>query len=345
MMAFTSEDPVSKLSLPLVAFAILIFAACAANPTAAPAGLLPGLDIARLKGYETARASSADPSGGNRDYRAIAPGETLVLADLDGPGCVTHLWFTFFPAEARNQLILRAYWENDTNPAVAAPLGLFMGAGHNDTKINFYSNSYFDISPQLGLNCHLPMPFRVHAKLTLTNVGTKKFDSVYYYVDYVKHLNLPADTAYLFANYNSENPCRAGNDYIFAEGAGEGHLVGVNLAVETNADGWWGEGDDKITIDGKPIMQGTGTEDYFCGAWNFRAEHAGLYQGSPRMEPEKKGGKHHVYRFHALDPIPFRKNFRYAIEHGHANDRADAWSSVAYWYQSTPRAPVNNPWK
>jgi hypothetical protein len=107
----------------------------------------------------------------------------------------------------------------------------------------------------------------------------------------------------------------------------------VHLAVETTADGWWGEGDDKITLDGRPVGQGTGTEDYFGGAWNFRAEHAGLYEGSPRLEPETSGSRHFVYRFHALDPLPFSRSFRYAMEHGHANDRADHWASVAYWYQ------------
>ncbi|MBI3818802.1 MAG: DUF2961 domain-containing protein [Planctomycetes bacterium] len=305
---------------------------------------LPGIELARLKHYRSARVSSTDPTGGNADYRAVEPGETLVLADIDGPGAITHLWFTFGPKEKRNQLILRAYWDNEPTPSIAAPLGVFFGAGHADGRVPFYNNAYFDISPQLGLNCHLPMPFRAHAKLTLTNISKEKFGSVYYYVDYVQAA-VPPDAAYLCANYQSENPCKIGGDYIFAEGTGEGHIVGVHLAVEANADGWWGEGDDKITIDGVPIMQGTGTEDYFCGAWDFGAEHAGLYQGSPRLEPEKKGAKHDVYRFYRLDPIPFHKNFRYAIEHGHANDRADAWASVAYWYQMAPHAPVNDPWK
>ena len=298
----------------------------------------PGLATARMRDYRFARVSSTDPTGGNADYRPIDPGKDLVLADLDGPAVITHLWFTFFPREARNQLWLRAWWDGEAEPSIDAPLGLFFGVGHDDARIPFYTNIAFDVSPQLGLNCHLPMPFRKHARLTLTNKSSARIDSLYYYCDYSKVPSIPDDVLYFHAQYHEENPCKPNQDYVFAEGKGLGHILGVSLAVEALADHWWGEGDDKITIDGEPIQQGTGTEDYFCGAWDFGAEHAGLYEGSPRLEPEKKGGKHTVYRLHHTDPIPFSHSFRYAIEHGHANDRADKWMSVAYWYQM-PAAP------
>lgn len=293
----------------------------------------PALGIARARVYSFARASSTDPKGGNADYRALEPGQELVLADLEGPGVITHLWFTISSREARNRLRLRAFWDGSEAPSIDAPLGLFFGAGHDDARVPFCTNAFFDLSPQFGMNCHLPMPFRSRARLTLTNEGAEKVGAVYYYADWARLKSLPDDLLRLHARFREENPCKPNEDYVFAEGTGSGHLVGVNLAVETNADGWWGEGDDKITIDGVPVTQGTGTEDYFGGAWNFRAEHAGLQEGSPRMEPEKKGGRHVVFRFHASDPIPFAQSFRYACEHGHANDRADRWMSVAFWYQ------------
>lgn len=320
----------------LLVLAVSALAACSAAAThASRDGAILG--IAALREYQFERVTSTDPKGGNADYRPLEPSQTLKLAEIDGPGIVTHLWFTISSREARNQLILRAYWDGETAPSIDAPLGLFFGAGHGDAKVPFFTNAFFDISPQLGLNCHLPMPFAKKANLTLTNSGDAKVSAIYYYVEYAKLKSLPANAGYLHARYHSEDPCAPKQDYVFAEGTGRGQLVGVNLQIDAKADGWWGEGDDKITIDGVDISQGTGTEDYFCGAWNFRAEHAGLYQGSPRMEPEKAGGKHCIYRFHALDPIPFYKSFRYAIEHGHANDRADAWASVSFWYQLQSR--------
>jgi hypothetical protein len=293
----------------------------------------PSLALARIRDYEFTRVSSADVKGGNADYRTIAAGAELTLAEIDGPGAVTHLWITFTQKDARNDLWLRAWWDGEAQPSIDAPIGLFMGVAHRQGKIPFFTSAFFDVSPQFGLNCHLPMPYSKRARIAVVNRGDVKIDAFYYYVDAVKLRALPAETGYLHAAYREARPCVASQDFVFAEGAGRGHLLGVHLAVETTADGWWGEGDDKITLDGRPVGQGTGTEDYFGGAWNFRAEHAGLYEGSPRLEPETSGSRHFVYRFHALDPLPFSRSFRYAMEHGHANDRADHWASVAYWYQ------------
>ena len=131
------------------------------------------------------------------------------------------------------------------------------------------------------------------------------------------------------------------NNYVWMEATGRGHFVGVTMSVLENADGWWGEGDDMFFIDHQklPSINGTGTEDYFLGAWDFGGKpfSYGLF-GAPVVGPEKKDSKWSVYRFHLDSPIPFTKSLRATIEHGHANDRGDNFSSVAYWYQSEPHA-------
>jgi hypothetical protein len=105
--------------------------------------------------------------------------------------------------------------------------------------------------------------------------------------------------------------------------------------------GWWGEGDDQIYIDGEsfPSLHGTGSEDYFSDGWGMRVAQS-LFYGCPLQEEDfQAGSKATVYRFHIPDPITFRKSIRVTIEHGHANDRSDFYSSTAYWYQSEPHKP------
>jgi hypothetical protein len=311
---------------------LLLFAGGCAGPRPADPDEFA---IARARSHHFRRSSTTDPTGGNADYRPIPAGGSLTLADVKGPGVVTHLWFTFGDDEefALRRLVLEVYWDDAAFPSVVAPVGDFFGIGHGGDKRFFFSNALFDVSPQLGLNCYLPMPFKTHARVVIRNEGEKPVGAFYSYVDWCQ-LDRPLDDGlYLCASYRQAFPAPLDEDYLFAEGSGfRGHLLGVNVSVEATRDGWWGEGDDHIVIDGEPVMPGTGTEDYFCGAWDFGADHAAPYSGSPRLEPEKKGGRHCLYRFHATDTIPFKKSFRYSIEHGHANDRADNWSSVAFWY-------------
>ncbi len=303
----------------------------------------PGLGLARLRDYETVRASSSDPSGGNADARRIEPGEEIELARFEGPGCITHLWFTIAMNEEGylKKLVLRAWWDGEESPSIEAPIGDFFGLGHGGDKRTFYSSAFFAVAPQLGLNCFLPMPFAESARLTVRNEGKTRCNAFYFYVDAARMGAFPEETAYLHAQYRQRFPCKLGEDYVFAEAAGRGHLLGVHLAVEQTAHGWWGEGDDRILVDGNEAgaLLGTGTEDYFCGAWNFRDVFSSPYLGSPRLEEERRGCRHAVYRFHATDPIPFRSSLRYACEHGHGNDRSDNWSSVAFWYQTEPHLP------
>jgi Protein of unknown function (DUF2961) len=214
-----------------------------------------------------------------------------------------------------------------------------------------------------ALNCFFPMPFQKHARITVTNEGTQKVNAFYFNIDYrVYPTALPADTLYFHAQYRQAAPAKGwtnqwrsdgdplvnekknlngDGNYVWMEAAGRGHFVGVTMSVLQNQDNWWGEGDDMFFVDGEstPSINGTGSEDYFLGAWDF-GNHAfsyGLY-GAPVKGEEFAGSRSSVYRFHLDSPIPFTRSLRATIEHGHANHRSDNYFSVAYWYQTEPHA-------
>ena len=160
-------------------------------------------------------------------------------------------------------------------------------------------------------------------------------------IDYRELKTLDPAAPYFHAQYRQEMPCAPGKDYVLLDAVGRGHYVGCNLSVLQRSPGWWGEGDDKITVDGdaEPTLHGTGTEDYFSDAWGLR-QGGNLFYGCPLQEEDfQVGSKATAYRFHVPDPVPFSKSIRVAFEHGHANDRADYYSSVAYWYQAEPHDP------
>ncbi len=306
-------------------------------------GLLANLPA--LKSYQAYRQSSADPSGGNADGRQdlpILPGETRTIAQIKGAGAITHIWVTIAsmdPAHLKN-LVLRMHWDGEKYPSVEAPIGDFFGQGNN--KYYQYSSLPFQIGTLKGLNCFWRMPFRKGARVTVTNDGPVKCDAFYYYVDYRKfHPFAMRGEGRFHAQYLQAFPCKAGENYLILETKGRGHYVGCNLSIHQNASGWWGEGDDMITIDGdkKPRLLGTGSEDYFCGAWCYGLAFSNLYFGCPLRGEMRSGAYWNVYRYHIEDPIPFRKSIKVAIEHGHQNDRSDNFSSVAYWYQTEPHVP------
>src|SRR5580704_15738512 len=214
-----------------------------------------------------------------------------------------------------------------------------------------------------ALNCFFPMPYAKHARVTVTNEGKLGAGNLYYNIEYRTDTRpLPPHTLYFHAQYRQASPNHgwtgqwytngdplvnlkrnpAGDDnYVWFEAKGEGHYVGVTMSVLQNQDGWWGEGNDMFFIDDEitPAIAGTGSEDYFLGAWDFG--HAFSYQlyGAPIVGKEEAGSRSSVYRFHLDSPIPFTKNMRATIEHGHANHRSDNFSSVAYWYQTEPHMP------
>jgi hypothetical protein len=320
-------------------------------------------DLPQAKDYVQHRSSSYDRKGGNADARPIAPGETLTLLDNAGPGLITHLWVTIASDDPHHlkALVLRMYWDGETSPSVETPIGDFFGLGLDDYFL--YQSIPLSVGADKALNSYFPMPFQKHARVTVTNEGSHKVDSFYFNLDYrtYNHL-LPADQLYFHAQYHQASPARgwtndwksngdpAVNDkpnlngdgnYTWMEATGRGHFVGVTMSVLQNQDNWWGEGDDMFFVDGEalPSINGTGSEDYFLGAWGF-GEHSfayGLY-GAPVKGSELAGSRTTVYRFHLDSPIPFTKSLRATIEHGHANHRSDNFFSVAYWYQAEPHA-------
>jgi hypothetical protein len=321
-------------------------------------------DLPQGRDYVQHRASSYDRTGGNDDFRTIAPGETLSLLDADGPAMVTHLWFTVASDDPHHlkALVLRMYWDGEPGPSVEVPIGDFFGLGLGD--YHAYESIPLSVGSDKALNCFFPMPFAKHARITVTNEAAQKVDAFYFNVDYRKYDKpLAGDPLYFHAQYRQAAPAqgwtndwRANDDsrvndkknlngdgnYVWMEATGRGHFVGVTMSVLANQDGWWGEGDDMFFIDGEtmPSINGTGSEDYFLGAWDFggHAFSYGLY-GAPVVGQEVAGGRSSVYRFHLDSPIPFTKSLRATIEHGHANHRSDNYFSVAYWYQTEPHAP------
>ena len=291
--------------------------------------------------FTSKRVSSYDRTGGNKDSLTIKSGQTAVLAEVKGPGAIHHIWVTISaePFYGR-KLVLRMYWDGETNPSVEAPIGDFFGVGHGLNR-NVASLPITDSSEGRARNCYWSMPFGKSARVTVTNEGAQEVPAFYYYIDY-RELPAPAaDTPYFHSQYRQEFPPSPGRNYLILEAEGRGHYAGCNLSILQRSMGWWGEGDDMIYVDGEsfPSLHGTGSEDYFSDAWGMR-EWLGLFYGCPLQEEDfQAGAKATVYRFHIPDPIPFRRSIRVTIEHGHANDRADFDSSTAYWYQTEPHSP------
>lgn len=322
-------------------------------------GWQPDLTIQQT--YTPHRVSSSDPTGANADFRRVAPGDTLTLLDADGPGTISHIWFTIADREPYHlkRIVLRTYWDGEQTPSVETPIGDFFGLGLGDYY--HWQSELLSVGSDKSLNCFFPMPFARHARITVTNQGKQPIGAFYYNIDYRTYSHsLPADTIYFHAQYRQAQPNHGwtnnwetnqtplvdektnltGEDnYVWMEANGHGQYVGVTMSVLQNQDMWWGEGDDMFFIDGAkmPSIAGTGSEDYFLGAWDFGGQPFSyqLY-GAPVVGQELAGSRSSVYRFHLDSPIPFTKSFKATIEHGHANARSDNYYSVAYWYQAEP---------
>lgn len=322
-------------------------------------------DLTRQQRYVQHRASSTDPNGANADARTIAPGATLTVLDVNGPGTISHIWFTIADREPYHlkRIVLRMYWDGEKTPSVETPIGDFFGLGLG--QYHRWQSEMLSVGSDKSLNSFFPMPFRHHARITITNEGAEAIGALYYNVDYRTYsAPLPADTIYFHAEYrqaqpnhgwtnnwmgngdslvnNMPNPEGKGN-YVWMEAKGHGQYVGVTMSVLQNQDNWWGEGDDMFFIDGekRPSIVGTGSEDYFLGAWDFGGKPFSYqFYGAPVVGAELAGGRSSVYRFHLDSPIPFQKSFKATIEHGNANHRSDNFYSVAYWYQAEPHMPL-----
>ncbi len=323
------------------------------------------------------RSSSYDRTGGNADGTPLAPGASATIADLEGPGCIRHLWITLHSLEEHylRRCVLRAWWDGESQPSIECPIADFFGVGHAGIA-NFWSLPLTMVTGgdsipkhRAAMNCFFPMPFARSARLAIENQGERPLRALYYYVDWEQYDRLPEQALRFHAQWRRQNPFPATRDlsqapeagtpeprnpdgkrnYVILEARGQGHYVGCVLSVDHinphRGFSWFGEGDDMIFIDGeeRPSLHGTGTEDYFCAAWGFpggaySTPYHGVSLAGTTQGPAIYSGKWSMYRFHIQDPICFRQSIRVTIESGHANVHANDISSVAYWYQREPHA-------
>jgi len=344
---------------------LIIFLGLVSNLRAQELSGPPLSGMMRLTDTTTARVSSFDRSGANTDYRPIAPGETLELAKLEGAGIVRHVYFSILGGQHYlRDLVLRAYWDGSETPCVEVPFGDFFGLGQERPR--FYGSLMVTVNPgdlgvfgTYGFNSYFPMPYANGARLTLTNDGPEPVVAVWYHIEYERMPALSADLGRFHAAWNRENPTRAvgpivnttlhgaindtGSDnYVVLDAEGHGSLAGIFLNIDNAQGNWYGEGDDMIFIDGEawpPSYHGTGSEEIFGGGACPTAEYAGPYTGFHLIGNLDYRGKISMYRFYVNDPVRFRKSIRMTIEHGHANNFANDYSSTAFWYQADPHKP------
>jgi hypothetical protein len=315
----------------------------------------------------------AEPRGdldeqSNWDNYRVAPGQTHVLLDEQGPGVITHVWITFLGPEPQNwakqgsanhqEMLLRMYWDGNPRPAVEAPLGDFFASCFGARRE--VASLPVVVDDGDAYNCFWQMPFRKSARIEIVNESDKPISLLYYNIDWIKKDKLPKDTPYFYAQYRQEYPAEHGKDYVLLDTKGKGHYVGTVLAVRTRSPSWFGEGDEKIYINGEPkaSIWGTGTEDYFLCAWGVK-QTTSPYFGVPYFDQWGiVGGHTSAYRWHLNDPIVFSKGIKVTFEHfgwissdenpnrktNSWNEREDDYSSVAFWYQTgqptfTARAP------
>lgn len=370
---------VSRISVAIAA-AALALAAAGAHADDPLAGLARPQQGRSMRATSSFRLGAdgkydpkADPLGdtterSNYDNFRVEPGKTHVCMDVKGPGMITHIWFTFLGPEPQGwarqgsathqDMLLRIYWDGNPRPGVEAPLG------------DFFANCFGKRSEVISLpvivedadsyNCFWRMPFRKSARVEIVNQGDRSINLLYYNIDWIKLKQLPKDTPYFYAQYRQEYPVQKGKDYVALETTGKGHYVGTVLAVRTRSPSWFGEGDEKIYVDGeaKPSIWGTGTEDYFLSAWGLKKTST-PYFGVPYFDQWGiVGGHTSAYRWHIADPIVFDKGIKVTFEHWgwispdenpeHRsmswNEREDDYASVAFWYQTgTPTFEARAP--
>ncbi len=285
----------------------------------------------------------------NLDMTMLAPGKSLEMPLLQGPGVITHIWMTSHAGRVNelDSLSLRIYWDGRDEPGVAVPLGQFFAVGQGKPAV--VESVPVQVSPTGALTCYWRMPFAKSARIVVTNDNPDRTTGLYWQVDWVELDALPPETPCFYARYRQEYPAVAGRDYVIADLAGCGQYVGTVVSVTLGQDGWWGEGDDYFYIDGEdvPSLQGTGSEDYFNDAWGFRPRTSHWF-GEPRWQGDNAGDSGIAYRWHVLDPVGFTKSLKVALEHkgnraedieGFYLERPDFINSVAFWYQTGEPKP------
>ena len=315
---------------------------------------------------EKGKAGMATEGTGKHSARELGPGwkvspsveikahTTFTLGEIKGPGCIQQIWMT--PTGNWRRSIIRFYWDDETTPSVECPVGDFFACGWG--KYCQISSLAVCVNPGSAFNTYWRMPFRKKARITLENMDGKDM-TLYYQVNYTL-TKVPKDAAYFHAQFRREAPLKQKGIYTILDGVeGQGQYVGTYLAWEVHSKGWWGEGEIKFYMDGDkafPTICGTGTEDYFCGSYNFEdpvtkgykvftGPYTGLAQVLPPDKAYEPGQRFGLYRWHVADPIRFEKDLKITIQAlgWQSEDRylplEDVVSSVAYWYQKEPHNP------
>ncbi len=287
----------------------------------------------------------------------VPASSTVTLAEMDGPGAIQQMWMTVHPTMWR-ALIFRIYWDDEETPSVEVPIGDFFCNGWGE-RANLTSLAVC-VNPAGGFNSYWEMPFRKSARITLENIADVEVRGFYYQINYAL-TDVPEDAAYFHAQWRRSNPLAYKDVHTILEGVeGWGHYVGTYLAWQVNNNGWWGEGEIKFYMDGDkwPTVCGTGTEDYFGGAWNFEhpkgeyGRFSGPYTGLHQIiKPDglyRANQRFGMYRWHITDPVRFEEDLRVTIQAlgwHHAPDGTarylplkDDIASVGYWYQQEPHA-------
>ena len=282
----------------------------------------------------------------------IEPGETRVLADIEGPGAIQQIWMT--PTGHWRFSILRIYWDGQEQPSVECPVGDFFACGWQ--KYAQVSSLAVCVNPGSAFNCYWEMPFRKRCRITMTNIAEDAM-VLYYQINYTL-TDVPEDCAYFHAQFRRANPLPYGQVYTILDGVrGQGQYVGTYMAWQVNNTGWWGEGEIKFYLDGDgefPTICGTGTEDYFCGSYNFdvggqyrefTTPYSGLCQVIRPDGTYQSQQRFGMYRWHIVDPVRFEQDIRVTIQAlgwrsgGRYLPLQDDIASVAFWYQTLPTAP------
>lgn len=281
----------------------------------------------------------------------VRAGTVFELANIDGPGAIQQIWMT--PTGNWRYSILRFYWDHETTPSIECPVGDFFCMGWGAYAP--LSSMAVCVNPGSAFNCYWEMPFRKHCRITFENVGPTDM-KLFYQVNYTL-TEVPSHAAYLHAQWRRNNPLPYKEVHILLDGVkGQGHYVGTYMAWQVNNTGWWGEGEIKFYLDGDewPTICGTGTEDYFCGSYNFdrggkyiefATPYAGLHQVIRPDGTYQSQQRFGMYRWHIMDPIRFEKDLRVTMQAlGWRSERRflplqDDIASVAFWYQTEPHAP------
>jgi hypothetical protein len=346
---------------------------CSENPTGAKAGGARDLPPVDEEGNPSGVARELGQGWKVHPCDSVPAGTTHTLADIEGPGCIQQIWMT--PTGNYRYTILRIYYDDQEQPSVECPIGDFFASAYTSFQVFAPINSLaVCVNPGNAFNCYWPMPFRKRIRITLENINPHGEDMrIFYQINYALN-EVPEDAAYFHAQFRRTNPLNYGDVYTLLDGVeGQGHYAGTYMAWQLNNNGWWGEGEIKFYMDGDtdpdlsdgkevagstgfPTICGTGTEDYFCGSYNFEnkatkqyQEFSTAYAGVPHIvRPDgvySANQRFSMYRWHVTDPIRFKEDLKVTIQAlgwrsgGRYLPLQDDIASVAYWYQALPTAP------